>query len=165
MKMFPPFLFLCLFGFLAGCHPNPVQAFDAPAFSFEFPKGWQLMSDLWPDYQPEQDYYHLGLQEVVMVTSVKEQGQAGAYFAVAVKPLQADSDLETLFHQTYAPILDEIREMDETTLSVAGGEPWWQFRDIWLEKDGVAYVLSFHALDLEKYQAEIAYILDHFAFK
>jgi len=46
------------------------------------------------------------------------------------------------------------------------GEPWWQFRDLWLEKDKTIYVLSFHCLGTaEKYQGELELILNSFRLK
>jgi len=44
------------------------------------------------------------------------------------------------------------------------GEPWWQFQDIWLEKDGVIYLLSAHAYNLETYQEALDAILESFTF-
>jgi hypothetical protein len=47
------------------------------------------------------------------------------------------------------------------------GEPWWQFRDIWVEKDAVIYVLSIYAPpnDFKQHQDDFDLILNIFNFK
>ncbi len=116
-----------------------------------------------------------------MITSakVKADGLYSAYFAVASSPLAGGPDLNTRFQQTYDPLIPDLREVSQTTFdndSLSGleityqrpwGEPWWQFRDIWLEKDAVIYVLSFHGspTDFEKYQDDLNLILQSFEFK
>ncbi len=150
---------LCTLVFLSlacGLLSSP-HKYTSPAFSFTYPKSWQTMADLWPQYQPGRDYYDLGVQEIVMVTSARRQGESGAYFAVASAPLPAGLSLEDAYHQAYAPNVSEFREVSESEVTAGGqpgfemryqrpwGEPWWQFLDVWVEKDGVIYVLSFHA--------------------
>ena len=151
------FLVILIVLCLVACQPSGPGQFEHPAFSFTYPTNWQLMSELFENYQVGQDYYDLGMQEIVMVTSARKPGESGAYFAVASAPLPADSDLETVFHQTYAGIADQLRDVSEQTMRLGEqqaysityqrpwGEPWWQFRDVWLEKDGTIYLLSFHA--------------------
>lgn len=173
-------LSICLFaltGFLAGCDPRGPQVYDDPAFSFEIPTGWQLMSDLWPNYTSGRDYYQLGVTEIVTITTARKQGESGTYFTVASAPLPPGMTLADLFHQAYAPILEEITEGSEQTVELAGmtgyemryrrpwGEPWWWFQDLWLEKGGTVYVLSFHALSRETFQESSAGILANFSFK
>ncbi len=113
-----------------------------------------------------------------MVTSARRQGQAGVYFAVASAPLPEGLSLEDVYRQTYDPLIDELRDVSEGTTIVDGlsgfeinyqrpwGEPWWRFRDLWLEKDGVIYVLSFHAPPgaFDDHQEEFTEILDSFTF-
>jgi hypothetical protein len=171
------FWILCLACLLAGCQPSGPQVYEHPAFSFDYPPDWQLMSDLWPNYASGRDYYHLGVTEIVMVTSAQKQGESGAYFAVASTSLPAGMDLETLYRQTYAPLTEEITEVSEQLIQVGGasgfeiryrrpwGEPWWQFRDIWVEKEGTVFVLSFHAINLDTYQENVAFLLERFVFK
>ncbi len=152
--------------------------YDNPAFSFDYPAGWQTMEALWGFHQPEQNYYGLGLQEIIMITSVHKKGEFGAYFAVASTVTPEGDSLETVFHRTYSQIEGELREVSETTTSLNGipafemayerpwGEPWWQFRDLWLEKDGTIYLLSFHCLgSTERYQEDLDLILNSFTLK
>jgi hypothetical protein len=107
---------------LVACQFASSGTYDHADFSFDLPDEWQLMSALWPNYQSGRDYYRLGVTEIVMVTIVKKQGQAGAYFAVASTPKPADASLEDLFHATYAQISEEIQDVSENPI-VVGGVP------------------------------------------
>jgi hypothetical protein len=159
--------------------PHP---FENEKFTFTIPAGWQTMEELWKQPQkPGMEYYALGVEELIMITSARVQadGPYSVYFAVASSPLAGGTDLETRFDQTYDRIIPELREVsqqkfDNGTLSGLTityqrpwGEPWWQFQDVWVEKDAVIYVLSFHAApnNLERYQDDIDLILNSFSFK
>jgi hypothetical protein len=156
---------------------TPPPSYDHPNFDFSIPSNWQLMSDLWQDYQVRQDYYGLGLEEIVTFTSAQKQGEMGAYFSVAAIQIPQGSSLEKQYHLSYDRFLNEFRELAETESSLHDmtgleisyrrpwGEPWWEFRDLWFEKDGSAYLLSFHAFDLTDYQEDMDFILASFNFK
>ena len=154
--------------------------YNDSSFSFQYPKTWQTMTDLWGDrYQPGQEYYQLGVNEIIMVTSVQKQGESGAWFAVASTPLAGTIDLESVAREAYAPFMDTLQDYAERNTTVAGaegfevaykrpwGEPWWQFRDIWLMKDSVLYVLSFHTYpnSFDSFQEDFEFILNSFAWK
>jgi dipeptidyl aminopeptidase/acylaminoacyl peptidase len=149
---------------------------DRPEFDFSLPPDWQSMSDLWPDYQLEENYKNLGLKGLASVTSVRKRGEFGMWFTVAKTSLTT-GDLQSLIDQTYAQTVPAIEKVSENTITVDNltgfeityrrpwGEPWWEFRDIWLEKDGNVYVLSFEALALEKYQDAMDSIIASFSLK
>ena len=159
--------------------PPPFESpllFENEQFSFTIPAGWQTMEELWGEkHVTEKNYYGLGLEELIMITNARVQadGTYSTYFAVASSPLAGGTDLETRFHQTYDPLIPDLREVSqqkfdsgtlsglEITYQRPWGEPWWQFRDIWVEKDAVIYVLSFHGSpgDFETYQADLDLIL------
>jgi hypothetical protein len=158
------------------------KTFEHPAFSFAIPAGWQTMEELWGyPQQAGEDYYALGVEKIIMVTGAKgkEDGLYSAYFAVASSPLAGGTDLETRFQQTYSSLIPDLREVSQAGFDQGGltgfeisyqrpwGEPWWQFRDIWLEKDAVVYVLSFHAppAAFDKYQDDFDLILKSFNFR
>lgn len=158
--------------------PSGPQTFTGEGFSFQYPENWQTMAELWEErYQPGKDYYQLGVTEIITVTSAQEQGGSGIWFAVASAPLPGGLDLEACYRQIYAPYLSEFRDFTEQPVTVNGlegfeirysrpwGEPWWQFRDVWLESGGMIYLLSFHAGTLEPYQAEADFILESFALE
>lgn len=158
------------------------RPFENENFSFTIPVGWQTMEELWGQSQEsEKDYYALGVEEIIMITNARVQadGTYSSYFAVASSPLAGGTDLNTRFHQTYDPLIPELREVSqqefdngtlsglEITYQRPWGEPWWQFHDFWVEKDAVIYVLSFHAApnDFKQYQDDIDLILNSFKFK
>jgi hypothetical protein len=159
--------------------PRP---FENEKFSFTIPAGWQTMEELWERPQEiGRDYYGLGVGEIIMITSARLQvdGPYSAYFAAASSPLAGGTDLDTRFHPTYDPLIPELREVSqqkfdngtlnglEITYQRPWGEPWWRFHDIWMEKDGVIYVLSFHATlnDFKQHQDDFDLILNSFKFK
>ena len=156
--------------------------FENEEFSFTIPVKWQTMEELWGRPQDAgKDYFALGVEEIIMITNAQSQadGPYSTYFAVASSPLAGGTDLETRFHQTYDPLIPDLREVSqqkfdadalsgfEITYQRPWGEPWWQFRDIWVENDAVIYVLSFHAApgDFEKHQDDFDMILNSFNFK
>jgi hypothetical protein len=155
-------------------------SYDDPNFSFQYPETWQTMTDLWGDrYQPGQEYYQLGVNEIIMVTSVKKQGESGAWFAVASAPSAGAIDLESVVRETYTPFMDALQDYAERNTTVAGidgfevtykrpwGEPWWRFRDIWLVNDSVLYLLSFHAYptSFDSFQEDFDFILNNFTLE
>lgn len=93
--------------------------------------------------------------------------------------IAAGTDLETRFEQTYNPLIPDLREVSQAGFDQGGltgfeisyqrpwGEPWWQFRDIWLEKGAMIYVLSFHAppAAFDKYRDDFDLILKSFNFR
>ena len=156
--------------------------FENEQFSFTIPAGWQTMEELWERPQEVgRDYYGLGVGEIIMITNAKVQadGTYSTYFAVASSPLAGGTDLDTRFHQTYDPLIPELREVSqqkfdngalsglEITYQRPWGEPWWQFRDIWVESDAVIYVLSFHGSpnDFATYKDDFELILQSFNIK
>jgi hypothetical protein len=152
------------------------RTFSEAEFRFELPAKWQTMAELWNSYQLQEDYYGLGAAEVVALTSVQKRGEFGIWFSVAKKPLKG-ATLDELVETTYAQAIPEISDLQQSTTTLDGkpalalryrrpwGEPWWQFYDVWVRKDSIAYLLSFHALALEEYQADIELILNSFSFQ
>lgn len=156
---------------------NP-NIFEYTAFSFTYPSNWQTMEELWGGERQNKNYEGLGLQEIIMITSVRKKGQFGAWFAVATKALSEGESLDSVFETTYSNIKTSIRSESETTGDLNGipvlikdyerasGEPWWRYHDVWLEKDGTIYLLSFHCLgSIEKYQEDLDLILNRFTLK
>ena len=126
-------------------------------------------------------YYDLGVEQVVTIyDNPRIMFWSKAFFTVATAPL--DGDLETRFTQTYenielwnTPTMDvKSQPFEEGTLSGLEifymhpyGEGFYEFHDIWLEKDGVVYVLSFSTKknEFENYTVVFDQILDSFRFK
>jgi hypothetical protein len=166
--------------FLAACVPMGPRTYKHEAFTFTIPAGWQTMEEVFGQSASSgKEYYGLGVQTLVMIQHPPGRGKGKAFFAVASSPLPEGQDLETRFTQAYQRALPEPRDVStrrfeqgklsgyEITYKRPWGEPWWQFRDIWLEKDGVIYVLSFHALpgSFATYSGTFEQILKSFQFK
>jgi hypothetical protein len=160
--------------------PTKERSFENENLAFTIPAGWQTMDEIWDrPATPGRDYYALGLGEIVMIQYPPERGKGKVFFAVASSPLADGQDLESRFTQAYQVTTPEIEDASKQAFELGGysgyeiiykrpwGEPWWQFRDIWLEKDGVIYVLSFHAPpnSLETYSDTFNQILESFRFK
>lgn len=160
--------------------PSKASTFDHDNFSFTIPAGWKTMDEIW-NRPPSsgQDYYGLGVQQIVMIQYPPRKGQGKAFFGVASSPLAEGQDLESVFEHAYqnpTPRIENVSKQDfelgdfsgyEITYRRPWGEPWWQFRDIWLEEDGVVYVLSFHAPpgSFDSYTDTFNQILESYQFK
>ena len=154
------------------------RTFGNGNFSFTIPAGWQTMEEFWQQpQQMDRDYYGLGVTEIIMITSATKPNSA--YFAVASSPLAGGTDLGTRFHLTYDPLQPDLRDASqqifdngvlsgfEISYQRPWGEPWWRFRDIWVEHNAVIYVLSFHSSPdyFDQRQDDFEAILNSFVFK
>jgi hypothetical protein len=160
--------------------PTKSRTFENDAFTFTIPAHWKTIDEVWnrPD-SSGQEYYGLGVQELVTIQYPTIPGKGKAFFAVASSQVQDGQDLESRFNQAYQMATPEIQDMViqsfeqgnlsgyEITYNRPWGEPWWKFRDIWLENDNVIYVLSFHASpnSFETYNDTFDQILENFKFK
>lgn len=135
------------------------------------------MAEVYPDYQPSDDYFWLIVKEAISVTSAQKPGESGASFAVTWIDLPSDMELEGMIQWIYATVEEDIQSFSQGSLRVAEqdgyivhyqrqwGESWLQFQDVWFEKNKVVYLLSFNASDLSGYEKPIAAILESFALK
>ncbi len=118
----------------------------------------------------------MGLLENLTVTSIKNEGEAGAYFSVSSLERYdgvIDADIPYLYARNEA----DMRNYGERPITVAGIDglsatyerkwrgQWLEFHDVWLEHGSLYYMLSFRAADLALYQSEMDMILQSFAFK
>jgi len=153
--------------------PTTIQETD---FEFTLPIGWKTMGQIWDDYSPKQDYKKLGVNEIITVTNFEKKEQKGIWFTVAGKDYDGGDlreELERVYSQTTPAIpqytITQIEWKGYPTFVVKyrrpSGEPWWEFQDYWLVKDGQVYLLSFEALQLEEYAEEMQMILDSFVWK
>lgn len=155
------------------------RTYDGEQFTFTIPAGWKTMEEVWDrPASPGREYYGLGVEEIVMIQYPPEQGQGSAFFAVASSSLSAGQDLESRFRQAYQGAVPEIQNAEEKMVELGGipgyeityerpwGEPWWKFRDTWLEVDDTVYVLSYHTLpnSFESYSETYNQILESFHF-
>jgi|YNPBryantNP2012_1023418.scaffolds.fasta_scaffold01527_9 hypothetical protein len=152
--------------------PSRETVFETERFRFTVPAGWGIT-------QNGRAFYNLGLTEVVMIHDHARLADSSIFFAVATSPLAGGAGLEERFTRAYQTTEPKIVEISRQPFARGGlsgyeiiykrpwGEPWWQFRDIWLEKDGVIYVLSFHTspFSFAEHQPINDQIVDSFSFK
>ncbi len=166
---------------LAGCSVSTeVRPYEDDSITFTIPAGWQTRQEVWgEDAVTAPEFKGLGVYEIVLIQYPPRQGDGRAYFVVASSPLEAGQDLETRFNQTYqnaSPAIEDATQQDfeyndltgyEITYDRPWGEPWWHFRDIWIEHDGMVYVLSFYssAGSFDSYSETLDQILGSFQFQ
>ncbi|MFZ5809939.1 MAG: hypothetical protein ACOY16_11715 [Chloroflexota bacterium] len=167
---------LCLIFLMACSLTQPARVVDEADFRFTLPPGWRLMSELWENYTPGNDYKHLGVAEIVSVTSVQKKGEYGVWFTVAQREFSG-SDLRAELDQLYRQTEPSIPDFTLSEAEIGGyagyvvtyrrpwGEPWWEFQDYWVVKGGRVYLLSFEALKLDEYAEEMQLIRDSFVWK
>ena len=139
------------------CQPAGPRAYESEAFGLTVPAGWETYADTWGSEMPAgRDYYGLGVNWVFTMQHPAGKGKGKAFFSVATAALEDGETLAERFERGYADPMPEIEDVVKGPYSRGGlsgltinyrrpwGEPWWRFNDIWLEKDGVVYVLSFH---------------------
>ncbi len=156
------------------------RPFENESFTFTIPAGWQTMEEIWDRPAAiEQEHKGLGVNELILIQYPPEQGKGEAFFAVSSSPLANEQDLESRFTQAYQGLAPEIEDVSQQSFELGElsgyeisyrrpwGEPWWQFRDVWLEKDAVVYVLSFYASpdSFETYADPFDQILESFQFE
>jgi hypothetical protein len=166
---------ICLMGALLitilACGLSPQKnIFETDTFGFSIPDDW-----LWGagDIQ----VFGSAFQQIVGIRN--PQGLfPSANFTILTSPLNDAENFETRVIQTYAKN-DNFGEVAKQGVEVDGytgyeiiythnaGEALFWYRDIWLEKDRVIYVLSFSCLKNSKdnYTSIFDQILDSFSFK
>ncbi len=135
------------------------RIFDGNNFSFTIPAGWKTTEEVWGKPMPEdRDYYGLGVTEKITIQYPPEKGKGKAFFSVAMGELEPGENLESRVQQVYEDPVTEIKDLTlqeiavnekvayEAIYSRPWGEPWWKFRDIWVEHDNKLYLLSYHSM-------------------
>ncbi len=155
------------------------RTYENDNFSFTIPADWQTNEEIWAKtITPGTDYLGLGVQEIISIENPPYQRQIGGVLTVASSFLASGEDFESRVTHAYVYIHTRnnipIRSFQRGTLTGLEityqrpiGEPWWQFHDIWLERNGMIYLLSFHTLTgaFDNYAAIFDQILDSFQFK
>lgn len=144
--------------------------------SFKYPLSWRPMGEVSESYQKGRDFMWMGLTEDLTVTSVKKVEEKGAYFSVASLEStdgRIDADIDFIYALNEA----DMRNFSKRPITFGGinaqmatydriwQNQWYQFHDVWIDKGGLLYLLSFRADDLSLYQSEMDMILDSFTFK
>lgn len=177
----------CLALALTACTPKVTPSaeetghFENDLFAFDYPSGWRTLDDIWGGgYSPGSEN-ELGAQEISGVADPASRTRwerYSVYCEVSIRELPAGRTLEEVYREVYqsVPIQQEI---SQTTLTVDGltayeytytqfwGEPLWQRRDVWLEKNGTIYILTCKAFpdSFEERQADFDLIVNSFHIK
>lgn len=160
--------------------PTEARTFENEFLSFTIPAGWGTKEEVWERPMTlEEDLFGLGVREIISIQHPPVQGLVGGRFTLASSTLKRGEGLESRFTKTYETPYITFKDVSKQPFNLGVlsgyeisytrpiGEPWWQFHDIWLENEGLVYVLSFHTLTkgFENYAAVFDQILDSFHFK
>ena len=153
------------------------RVFDHEKFSFTIPSDWKTQEEVWGKPMPaDTDYYGLGLTTLITIQTPPGKGAGKAFFSVASSPLAGGVDWKAASTWLTKNLCRKLKEASRQTFERNGlsgfeitydrpwGEPWWRFHDIWLEKDAVIYMLSFHSspYSFDSYADQFDKILDKF---
>ena len=146
------------------------DVFENDGFIFSIPEGW-----LWGSGDIR--IFGSAFQQIVGIRNPQGLLSSGN-FTVLTSPLNDEASLETRFTQTYTEIVpfDGVPKQEVVVDEFPGyeisyinnmGTALWFYRDIWLEKENVIYVLSFSCLGNSKddFTPIFDQILDGFSFK
>ncbi len=138
-----------------GVFTDPVN-YSKHGIGFTIPAGWRIIletADL--TAQPDNDYYGLGVKPYIVIEQSSQTGPGSLYFTIAISPLAEGETLESRYNQAYEGAIPEPEKITEQVIDLNNtsgyeikyerpwGEPWWKFDDVWMEKEGLIYVLSF----------------------
>ncbi len=154
--------------------------YEDEAVAFDYPHSWRTLDTFFDAYTPGHNP-ELGADEVIAVADPATSTPWEKFTTsarVLRRDLPAGMTLEALVEQTYARMPIE-RDISQEALTAAGvpalervyeqyrGEPLYRVRDVWLEKDGVVYILSFRAMPdgFDEAQADFDRIVESFVVR
>lgn len=145
--------------------------YENDVFSFSIPEGWGLT-------QSQGYHYDLNTEKNITIHNDSDAKKSVAFFTISSAPMAEGETLQSLFDGAYqkGPDIENavITPFERDTLSGIDitynrpwGEPRWIFHDIWLEKDGVVYVLTFQSYPntYETHALTFDVIMESFSFK
>jgi len=151
--------------------PTKEGLYENDVFSFTIPEGWGLTLS-------QGEHFDLGVKKIITIHNKSLSKNSVAFFTIASVALPDGETLESRFDQAYKKgpelenaVIKPFEKNSMTGIELTYGRPWGEpryiFHDIWLEKNGVVYVLSFQAYpdSFEPYTLAFASILDSFSFK
>ena len=151
--------------------PTKEGLYENDVYSFIIPKGWGLTLS-------SGEHYDLGVQKNITIHNSSNAKKSVAFFTIASAALGDGETLESHFDQAYKKgpeienaVINPFESEALTGIDITYGRPWgeprWIFHDVWLEKDGFVYVLTFQSYPntFETHAQTFASILDSFTFK
>lgn len=163
--------------FVSGCIDSGVNKnYENDEIAFNYPANWKTSSNFYYDRI-------LNASEVVEVLD-PESGDFQLKYTTLVrierKNMIPDQNLKQVFNDTYSSFnQSNIQFLSEKSTTVDGviayekiykmphGEPWYQIRDVWLEKNGKIYIICCWTLpgNFEKAQKEFDMIINSLNIK
>lgn len=145
--------------------------YETDVYRFTIPEGWGLTLS-------QGEHYDLGVQKNITIHDKSNSKKSVAFFSISSASMSDGETLQSRFDQAYkkGPEIENAvtnpLESDELSgIDITYGRPWgeprWIFHDVWLEKDGVVYVLTFQSYPntYETHAETFDSILDSFSFK
>ena len=170
--------YICLEFCPFGNNIQTMKHFENDKLSFDYPRDWGTLSEIWPEHEPGHDEA-LNADEVAGVALPRSSMSVRVYS----RKLPPGSSLKSVYEETYENtwISQYVKShtISEGTITVDGvtayervykrphGEPWYQIRDVWLEKGGRIYILSCWATpdSFDEAQHEFNLIINSFHVK
>ena len=160
---------------ISGCiefkeNQSNTKSFENNEISFSYPSSWVSFSDFWPSnfgflYNPSLDQ-KLNATVITGVLDPKSNTPVEKYTtSVDIETKNTSGTLKDAFDGTYSSLSQSskasgsslFQEISERILTVDGvtayekvykiphGEPYYQIRDVWLDKNGKIYIISCRA--------------------
>lgn len=134
------------------------RVFEGDDFSFTIPRGWKTVAEVWgKPMQEDKDYYGLGVTTAITIQYPPNKGEGKVFFSVASDEMDPMQELIERVQHAYEDPVTEIKDLTLQEISINGmdgyeviysrpwGEPWWNFRDVWVEHNDRVYVFSYHS--------------------
>lgn len=187
--MYNGLLILILFvSLLLSCGCVESNSYNDQEISFNYPSHWMTFTDFWPNtygspYKASIDR-NLNATEIMGVLNPRTTSNQLKYStSVKIEKKNMTNNLKDTFDQTYNSLKQDkgelYQEISQKTFMVDGvvayekvykiphGEPWFQVRDVWIEKNGMIYILSCWCIpeDFNKSQDDFNLIINSFHVK
>lgn len=155
-----------------------MKHFENDKVSFDYPRDWRTLSEISPGYEPGRDEA-LNADEVAWVALPGSATSVRIYSRELPPASSLKSVCEETYKTTWISQYVKSHTISEGTITVDGvtayervyqrphGEPWYQIRDVWLEKGGRIYILSCWATpgSFDEAQDEFNLIISSFHVK
>jgi len=157
-----------------------LKHYSSNGVSFDYPDDWGPISQVFPKYEMQHDP-ELNADELAIIVDAGSSTGQGEKYSVSVHIMKRDLpsgvSLKSLFDQTYEDKSYVMISDDTATINgiqayikvykKPHGEPWYQVKDVWLEKDGEVYIISCWALPsgFAELQDKFNIIIDSFTIE
>lgn len=140
-------------------------AYQGEGFSLKYPAGWLPLDRIWETYRFREDP-DLHANEIWGVADPGSRTRWEKYTTavhVLRRQMPAGQTFKQAFDATYKAMPEPFVALHDSESSLHGlqvleksykrprGEPWYQFRDVWINKDDTIFIISCQALP-QKFQ-------------